>query len=69
MKPAPIDMIESNRRYETEPKQVSLPNKYENLTIIAAKPKLSKSKPTNKQEMLKKIVEIFEPIRTRVANW
>jgi len=67
MKPSPIDLIAKTARPRTELIQVSLP-KPDNVTAIG-KPKSGKPKTPYKQDMLKKIVEIFEPIRNKVANW
>lgn len=67
MKPTPVDIAEKNARSRTAPMQVSL-QKPDNLTAIS-KQKLDKPKNPHKQDMFKKIVEIFEPIRTKVANW
>jgi len=69
MKPTPIDIIEKNARPRIEQMQVSLQEpEPDNLTAIG-KRKMNKPKTSHKQEILKKMVEIFEPIRTKVANW
>ena len=67
MKPTPVDIVEKNARARTEPMQVSL-QKPDNLRVIG-QAKSDKPKNQYKQDMFKKIVEIFEPIRTKVANW
>jgi len=67
MKPTPVDIIEKTARPRTEQRQVILA-KPDNLTVIGRQ-KSDKPKTPYKQDMLKKIVEIFEPIRTKVANW
>jgi len=67
MKPSRVDIGEKVVSHRTEFIQVSL-QKPDNLRAIG-KPKLDKPKNSHKQDMLKRIVEIFEPIRTKVANW
>lgn len=69
MKPTPVDIAEKNARPRAVPMQVSL-HKPDNLRAVSQQ-KSDKPKPKtpHRQDMLKKIVEIFEPIRTKVANW
>ena len=67
MKPTPADIIEKTARPRIEQMQVSM-QKPDNVRAIG-KQKSDKPKTAHKQDMLKKIMEIFEPIRTKVANW
>lgn len=67
MKPTPTFIIEKIARSRTQPIQVSVPQP-DNLREFS-KAKLDIPKNSYKQEMFKKIAEIFEPIRTKAANW
>lgn len=67
MKPTPADILEKASRPGRQSVQVS---EYEPAMLTAVVPtKSDKPKTTRKPEMLKKITRIFEPIRTKVANW
>lgn len=67
MKPTPADILEKTAKPRTEPMQVSL-HKPDILPAFG-KQKLDKPRTARKPDMLKKIMEIFEPIMTKVANW
>jgi hypothetical protein len=67
MKPTPVDIIEKNARPRIEPIQI-VAHMADTLKAVN-KQKSDKPKNTRKPDMFKKIVEIFEPIRTKVANW
>ncbi len=67
MKPTPVDIAENTGQPCIEPEKVRV-NKPDILTLVG-KETLDKPKNSRKPDMLKKIVELFEPIRTKVANW
>lgn len=67
MKPTPADILERDtisRIPLVEVRKPEPPVLNANVQSITDKPKT-----TRKPEMLQKIVNIFEPIRTKVANW
>lgn len=67
MKPAPIDIMQQHPTIPKEAMKVRM-QKPDNLRAISPQ-KPDKPKTPNKKAMMKKIVDIFEPIRTKVVNW
>jgi len=67
MKPTPVVILEKAAKTRTKRMEVSA-HKPKTLTSVG-KQKLDNPITAYKSEMLKKILEIFEPIRTKVANW
>jgi len=67
MKPAAVNVLEKNAKYRTVQMQGSV-HKPDTLMAVGEQ-KSDKPKSIKKPDMLKRILEIFEPIRTKVANW
>ena len=67
MKPTPVNILEKTAETQIELMQVSM---YQpDITPTADRQKPDKSQTNHKQEMIKKILHIFEPVKTKVANW
>jgi len=66
MKPTPVETLEKTAETRIEHVQVSI---YQPDILPAASQQKPKSQTHHKQGMLKKIVKILEPIKTKVSNW